>query len=378
MSDLPIPNIDLDNLPGKAINAANDAIFNKQDIAITNFIKKSIVMSRVYIQNKIADDPSLDDNLACIQNQYLSFILTALNLHRQVSSSRTVKTIISTVATEQYKSFDDMLDLEFGTEANVVNNNNNTTNNTSTKKQPTKPIHVSSEINKASQMLSIASGRIIKLSIATANGNIDVNVPVQLVPVILPNEVAREFVAINFEPKFMQRYIQWTTGEISFFKDLLFNFDLLNKRQAAVKKDKDNILFDHMKRQNDVHKQHTDPAGKFIRKLLQSIGIGSGYNKSNNIANSILIYDKQSFLKYATENGLNWKNPVQRDKFFNNSLAFMCVLIDPIYAKSEYYWSGINNVGEYSSKQLKAAKTKDTYDLKDIMAAFSQGNSPRF
>lgn len=356
----------------KKVNEIAEKYAENQQLAITNFIKKAMVISKVYIQNKICDDPSLNDNLASIQNQYLSFILTALNLNNSVGNNKTVKTILQTVATEKYQSIEELSNLAFGSESkftlSTANDATDHTNDELDDKESS--FTTNSNLNKDYQQLSISSGRIINVTLNTPNGNLNINIPVQLVPVILPNEVAREFVALNFKPTFMQRYIQWSTGEITFFKDFVLQLDLIKKRNDALKKDTSNILYEHIKKsQNEL--------GSHYINNLWNLFVGNRANKKN-IANSILIYEKQSFLQYANDNGLNWKNPEHRNRFFDKSLSFMLVLIDPIYAKSEYYWSGISAVGEYSSKQLKAAATKNTYDLKDIMAAFSQGTSPRF
>ncbi len=337
---------------------------SKMNLSITNFVKKMMVISRVFIQNKIFDDPSLNDNLTCIQHQYLSFILAALNLTDNIDNNRTVKTMMEVVSTERYRSFSDIVDTVFGLEANGQNNNTNTTQN---KWPDGKSTQLSFDVKEKD--LSLACGRIIEVELM--NGK-KINIPVQLIPTVIPNDVAEKFVTLNFTPDITKRWFQVTAGEISFFKDFLFQMDLIKQTEDAIRKDKTGILYEMKMRQRNAARE----AAKDMAKNLESKNINNVGKQ--NLANSIFIFDKQSFMQTAKNAGLNWRNPLARDRFFNLTFSFMVVLIDPIYAKSEYYWSGIDAIGEFSNKQLKSAAKKESYDLKDIMAAFAQGHGPRF
>lgn len=346
----------------KTIQSQVDLLESKMNLSITNFIKKMMVISRVFIQNKVADDPSLDDNLSCIQHQYLSFILAALNLSDDIGNNRTVKTILEVVSTEKYHSFSDIADAVFGLEASAQNNQH--TNSPFTKRDV-----VSSEtnLNKEINNLSLACGRVVEIELL--NGK-KINIPVQLIPTIVPNDVAEKFIELNFTPDITKRWFQVTAGEISFFKDFLFQMDLIKQTEDAIRKDKTGILYEMKMRQKNAAEQ-------------AAINIAENFYSKNrggkqNIANSIFIFDKQSFMQTARNAGLNWRNKDARDRFFNLTFSFMVVLIDPIYAKSEYYWSGLDAIGEFSNKQLKSAAKKESYDLKEIMAAFAQGHGPRF
>ena len=146
--------------------------------------------------------------------------------------------------------------------------------------------------------------------------------------------------------------------------------DLIKQTEDAIRKDKTGMLYEMKMRQKNAAKE----AAKDIAKHFKS----QTHTGKQNLANSIFIFDKQSFMQTAKNSGLNWRNKESRDKFFNLTFSFMVVLIDPIYAKSEYYWSGLDAIGEFSNRQLKAAAKKESYDLKEIMAAFAQGHGPRF
>lgn len=400
------------DVPG--LKDTKDEALNRINLSITNFVKKLMIMSRVFIQNSIVDDPSLNDNLATIQNQYLAFILAALSLNEDVGSNRTIRTQIELVATENYNSLKDIFrsaGYSVGREDTVPQGNTpeekirnyqeerlwrNQRKQDDYKddrkfEETVRPDQIekrridrqekinedsyfneqerrrrfndpasNARIEKDTRNLSLASGRIIQVTI----GGKQVTIPVQLVPTIIPDEVAEKFISLNFQLSWRQRLVQAKAGEISWFKDFLFNIDQINKVKEALKKDKTGSLYEMKNRQKNA-------AFAAAQKAIFT-------SNNQNIANSIFIFEKSSFMRNAKAFGLNWKNPAARDKFFNYTFSFMCVLIDPIYAKSEYYWSGIDAVGEYSAKQLKNASEKEAYNLKDIMSAFTQGHSPKF
>ena len=412
----------------------------RTNLSITNFIKKLMVMSRVFIQNKIADDPSLNDNLDCIQNQYLSFILAALSLNEDIGNNRTVRKQMEVVATEDYTSFLDAAQQAFGLvvgkednatkttygpysapgdksgmgykyddirdytsqeldkiakqdkefyeylvrkENERLNNKKHEERNQAEKDEKDKKAKAEREVDrekrKADELrrastnasvndrtrdLSLASGRIIEVEMGPQKKK--VNIPVQLIPTIISDDVASSLITLNFTPNWRQRIVQAKAGEISWVKDFLFNMDLIKKNEEALRKDKTGLLYEIKKRQQNA-------AQAAIFKMIPM----SNSNRQN-VASTIFVFDKQSFMLNSKASGLNWRSFANRERFFAATFSFMVVLIDPIYAKSEYYWAGIDAIGEYSAKQLKAASKKESYDLKDIMAAFTQGHSPRF
>lgn len=417
---------------GKAFRDGLQQVLDRSNVSITNFIKKMIVTSRVYIQRSIADDPSLDDNLACIKNQYLAFILAALGLNNSIIGNRTVRELVNVVASEQFDSctdfksiedvayeafgfdmkqrteyrnnrerdttghkrdidkikFKDKLDRERDSEKydrdtqrdqtkfdredariRADNKREDDRNTIKDKREDDRSRKSEAGVNKESRELSLASGSIVEFTFEGPQGKIKINIPVHLIPKIVPDEVAEQFVSLNFSLDFRKRWLQVQAGEKSFIKDFLLQLDVIKKKNEALKKDTDNVLFDMLSQANNK-------AGKNILALAKSMALD--VTKSQNMANTVLIYDKQSFMQYANNVGVRWNNPSAREAFFKKTMSFMVVLIDPVYDMSEYYWSGFDFVGEYSSKQLKAAKAKGSYDLKDIMTAFNQGTNPKF
>lgn len=408
------------------LKTARDTIADRTNISITNFINKMIVTARVYIQNGIADDPTIDDNLASIQNQYLGFILAALGMNDTIINNRTVRDLVQVVSTERFRSINEIAtealgpvmatpdadeqrrikddlrkdkddarkdrdeqrkeednqrkfkdDLRKSNDERRKDRDEERKNRDEYRKDKedarkdaaASRTNSSSSVNKESRELSLSSGRIVEFEFEGPQGRRKINIPVHMVPKIIPDEVAEQFIALNFTLDKAKRYLQVLAGEKSFFKDFIFQMDLLKKRTDALKKDTSGVLYDMLKYSDNK-------AAKAIRENTKAIIDAN--TKPQNMANTVLIYDKASFMSYAHDAGLKWSDANAREKFFNKSMSFMVVLIDPVYNVSEYYWSGFEFSATYTAKQLKAAKSKDSYDLKDIMTAFTQGVSPKF
>jgi len=371
-----------------------DAInnFKGDSSALSSRIKKALITGRVYIQNKIADDTCIDDLLSTLQNIYIAMILVAAQLSN-ISDNKTVKKIMNTISTEnlipllKHNSFEDVLNNEFSiitpTTPKIKNpiislesqtQNDEDYTEEKNKKQDNKKIGVHADINKNYNGLSLSSGRIIDIKFNTAQGaETTVKFFVQLYPVIIPNEVSEQFIALNFIPSVKQRYLQMSVGEIKFWRDFVFQLDLAKERKKAMIKDKSGILAEMEKIKNEKMTE------KLVDNAMSKVGSGTSLSgQKGNLANSVMIYDKNSFLSYLNKHGHKWSTPDSRQRFFEKTFTLMIALVDPAYSNVELYFNSIDNGVTYSYKQLSNSSKSDKYDLKDIMASFGQGMAPRF
>ena len=87
----------------EAMDSIRNLYENYQDaknLHLSNYIKKSMVSSRVFIQRTCAEEPILNDLLGSIQQLYLSWILTAIDMNKYVDGTRTIRNMLDVVATE--------------------------------------------------------------------------------------------------------------------------------------------------------------------------------------------------------------------------------------------------------------------------------------
>ena len=348
-------------------------------VSLTQYAKRSIINSRVFIQRECAESEILGDTLRVAMNMYVGFIMTAVNMNQYVNHSQTVRDIMQTVATEGHRHIDcDLIDDIHGAIASYYDKGavvvpkmfidiDGGISETPSSVEGTSGTKL---VDTVPREVDIPSGRVIEIKFGdpknkTSQANTTVNLFLQLTPTFIPESVADAFIGCNFTPTIKQRFLQMNTGEISFWKDFVMSHDLLKRRRKALRTDKSGSLAEMFERQQNA------VSNAWLKYILF-------YKEKQNIANTILIFDKQTFDAACSRNGLNFKRFDSRQKFFNKTFAMMLIVIDQSYNKVETYFHGLEARGEYTFSQLKGAAKNDKYDLTDIMKAYGQGMSPKF
>lgn len=348
--------------------------------SLTQYAKHSMVASRVFIQQNILNETVLPDLLMNLQNMYVGYILTAVQMNTRVDGCRRIRDMLDIVATESlskddpdscktiYRSPDTFIGMEESANKFFKQSSPNMF-----VELPTNIVNYQQDAKFLDNKTNAAfpSGRIVEISFMAgpdpdkSKNKLAIHIFVQLLPTLMSDSVAGQFLAANFTPRMLQRWVQWRTGEIAFWKDFVFQRDLLSNRRKALKDDKSGVLYDMFERQQNA----------LSNALLKFALITP---EKQNIANTILIFNKDSFDKFCHDNNCNFSRPDHRNKFFHKTFAMIVAVVDPMYGQVELYFHGINSKGQYNYKQMSENAKTEKYDLKDIMAAYSQGNAPRF
>ena len=192
--------------------------------------------------------------------------------------------------------------------------------------------------------VNLPSGRIIQINFSNIGGDKNhgfmINLLLQLSPRFIPEDVAAQFIKMNFTPSIKQRWMQVSAGEISFISDFIMGMDRRKQRRKAMKLDKDSLLREMIDRQeNSLSNSWLKLA--FIQPDRQ------------NIANTILIFDKTTFEKACSAAGLRFKNYNQRQQFFSKTFSMMIHVVDPMFNKVTTYYHGLEAVSEFTFDQIK-------------------------
>ena len=217
--------------------------------------------------------------------------------------------------------------------------------------------------------VNLPSGRIIQINFGNIGGDKNhgfmINLLLQLSPRFIPEDVAAQFIKMNFTPSIKQRWMQVSAGEISFISDFIMGMDRRKQRRKAMKQDKDGLLREMIERQeNSLSNSWLKLA--FIQPDRQ------------NIANTILIFDKTTFEKACSNAGLRFKNYNQRQKFFSKTFSMMIHVVDPMFNKVTTYYHGLDAVSEFTFDQIKRNSKTENVDLMQVMKSYAQGMAPKF
>lgn len=389
---------------------------NATSPSLTAYTKQSNVMSRLYIEDSILRDDICPPLVGVLNQLYVSYILSALNLDTMCANGRTVREQFEVVATENKDIIEDIIKT-FGTvpkpsmEAGPVvdtepatqrlpttrvieltmNGINVLKEEAITKKTTefgsTTTTDKEGEKHGFDQVGRVSSGEETKGKDTLKKTGKDEEwgtndktsqstyqfkayIYVQLIPYVLLPEVVDGYIGANFSPPLSVRWKQLKAGEISFWKDFIFALDLIKKQAKALKKDKHNILGDMLNRQHSA----------LLKWWIDICGILSSNRGSHNTANTILITNKATFDRACRENRINFQNKTQRQRFFNKTWSMIICVVDPLYNTVEMYFNGVDMKGTYTFNMINkvGAKGQDNFDLKDVMSAFSQGLSPKF
>jgi hypothetical protein len=373
----------IDKVTGKIGNVLSmiDYVIREADertsVSLINYIKASQVASTMFIEDRIAHEDILKDLIINIYNIYTGFIMTAVQLNTAISNSKTVKDAFSIVATGESLDYSDYSPIQ--NQLELLNPLLQISNETANKEHDKEPedkdysikknytdekIEKNDIVNNQSDKIYIPTGRTLQLKFKTHWGkDIDLMMNLILYPVFVPSLIFQSFVKFQYPRNTKDRWMQWKAGEISFFKDFVFEMDLRKEQRKAKKQDKTNILAQMFAERNGNNLSQ-------MRKV-------STNNNRQNIANTILIVDHDNFTRACKQAHINFSNPSDRAKFFSTSMSLMLAAIDPSLSQIHMYYNGLDKQGTYTFNQMKQNSKSEKTDILDIMKAFSQGIAPR-
>ena len=414
---------------------------DKTSSSLFKFVKRSMVVSRVYIDDVLANEEITTPIMLNLLDLYIGLILTALNLNSYITSTKKVRDILATVATEDFKPITNIrneLRKYFALNApnknqpnqnsqqpqQQQNNSGNTAENANgspsnesenpntaqnknpnnqnkqqpqpnkaapnNQKQPNqanknqKQMYFGgrfasmesdaptvAEISKSSSVQPLPVGRVINAKLSNyseASGRTDnatVQVLIQLHPIFVPQEVSTQFIAMNFKPSFAQRWLQMTSGEISFWSDFVLGNDLRRQRYKAMRKDSTGIL-------HDLEERRSNAVANLWLKIL-----GADTSRQN-IATTVLIYESRNFKKACSTSGINFTHYDSRQRFFEATMSMIVVVVDIMYSKIEMFYNGISTTSELTFDQCKRNSKTESVDIMTMMKQYAQGLAPKF
>ena len=387
--------VNVHNTVKGGIKDAQDAYNKYVPASLTEYTKPFNIMARMYIERQIAGDDIALPLIGTLNQLYCSFVITALNLNSFVANGRTIRDLLKIVSTEQFVDVVEMTKEAFGNmdtpiasiESSVINLDPDsqrlvsgrvieldiqlpasTVQDVSTSGGPTtsKTMSVTNsdaEV-KYEDKTENKDKRVVTKTTSTVNAKLTLYV--QLVPYVIDSDAVGGFLSMNFSPSIKQRWKQYRAGEISFWRDFVASRDLIKKEAKILKADKSNTLLDMMLKSNNA-------------LWRWFAGFSGVLDERHNIASSLLITEKKTFVKECSLAGVDFSNQSQRQAFFRKTMVMMVIVVDTMYNNVEMYFNGINTKGEYSYAMInKLSKGKDAFDLKEIMTAFAQGQSPKF
>jgi hypothetical protein len=158
-----------------------------------------------------------------------------------------------------------------------------------------------------------------------------------------------------------------SAGEIRFIRDLIFCADLHKQARQAMIHDTSGALAEMLSKSNE---------GLFNAIAKMSTLSDNAVNKEN-IANTILVFEKNNFMKACSNAGFRFDTYANRQRFFEKTFSLMVVVVDVNYNKVDLYYNGLSTYSTFNFDQLKKNAKTESLDITKMMESFARGMGPR-
>lgn len=356
---------------GNLINAGVTNVADMGKVSLTSYIKPLCLSSRVYIDDAVYSDAIVTDVVKAIHTQYAAFVLTALQMNRYVTKDRDVQSMLRVVATEANEIHQGGLE-DYASDKAERERDEHTAKQQ--RAQDIKAGKVGS--NTVGKVVSLSgdnyvpAGKLIEITLSNPDNDkaaVTLNLLIQLAPYLIPSPIAVQFITKDIIPSMMQRLMQWRTGEISFWRDLVANSDIHTRREKLRRMDPSGVL-------DAALDKETASRQRVFGNLNKNQA-----DRSRNIANSVMIFSHDTVMRAKVESGIDITKSGDREKYFATSFAMIIAVVDTVYDRVTFYYNGLDDEATFSFDQLKnATKGSNGLDLVAVMNALGQGRSPKF
>lgn len=323
--------------------------------ALSEYVKPATVIGSVVLDRTLVDEPIIMNMASMLNSFYIGYITTALQLNTVIESGGTVRDMLHLVSSKDFVDIVDVANVDFLSDRKV----------TSVRVD----LHASHQGGGgSSEEPSLFSGKVITLNLNTSKEkNISITLYVQLIARNVDATVIEQGFAASNKQTIDQRWNMMKAGEISFWKDFIFERDLVKKHRNALQKDNTGYLYDELSARSN--------------KLAENISLGtSGKPMSQNSANNIIILEARAFRGMIKRTGISYDDFISRQGFLSNNYCLMLCVVDTMYNTVRVNFNGIRTSAEYNFKAIAAnygRKSNDQAELKDIMTQFAVGSTPK-
>lgn len=219
----------------------------------------------------------------------------------------------------------------------------------------------SKEINQA-QNLSVGVMLNVELESDGARAKIPVNVRLITSPVAPSTIVNIIGQATGVEKDTTERFYNWSAGQLSTIRDMIFCQDLVDKHRNTLIEDKSGIYKEMNRRKSQ-------------NKLSTVLSLGK--RPSVATASNVLIITKETANEIEAALGGRLTSERIRDKIFDSTMLMLIYIVDTRFEMLTMYTRSIALPTEIPLKALKS-NDKKAPDMLEMFNALRAGQPPRF
>jgi hypothetical protein len=209
------------------------------------------------------------------------------------------------------------------------------------------------------ELANLSVGKSYEVNISDGQHSIPVQINIRLIASMLPSPDLIHILATGSEDNsFKERWHGWKSGRLSFWKDLVFCNDLIDKHRKDLLKDKTGTL-SNIDRTN------------FSNSLTSVITGQPSIASSSNMV--VLTKDSADQLELQLEGKLN-KFDIRQRMMKKTSLMIMAIVDEVDYNTVTFYYRDIALPTTVRIKDLKASNKANGPDIGEILKSLMGGH----
>lgn len=211
------------------------------------------------------------------------------------------------------------------------------------------------------ESVNLSVGKLLEVTVKDGEAKANIPVAIRLLATVLDPKTLVHILSDNSRNTgFKERWHGWRSGELKFWKDLIFCQDLIDEHRRALMKDSSNIHSDMMARSR-----------KNTRAALIS-GVPSAGNASN-----LAVITSETAGELERQIGGRLRDFKTRQRIFESTYLMILTVIDPEWEHVTFYHNGISTPTTMSVGELKTANKGTGPDVMEILKAYMMGSAPR-
>lgn len=209
---------------------------------------------------------------------------------------------------------------------------------------------------------NMAVGKIIEITLTHEDRTLTLPIAIRLNTKTIDNQSLLHILGQSVDNKSAKaRYHGWRSGELEFWKDIVFMEDLIKAHRTTLAKDKTGTYA-------ELRKRATNNANKAVMSGEFSVGTAS--------AITIISDSTRKDLEFRIGGKLS--DFKTRQRVFEDCYMMLLFVIDAEYEHCTIYHRGLSMSTDMSLREMKLANKNDSGMITDVLKAFVSGHAVSF
>lgn len=224
---------------------------------------------------------------------------------------------------------------------------------------------IGTDLNKdIKEAANLAVGRLYTVEISDDGHKASIPVLVRLLTNMVPSALLVHILSDGSRVRsssMKERWYAYKSGELKFWRDLVFCADLIDEHKKALLADDKGVYAAILARR---------AANKAAGVVSMEPSVGT--------ASNLLVITRDTLREIEREIGGKFDRFEVRQKLFETTYLMIVAVIDPSFDHVTFYHRGIAQPSEMSVRDLKTAAKGGGPDVSELLKAFISGQAPAF